>query len=231
MSYVQGRDIGGWGLGGSTEGDRRSFSLVGARQAGAVVRPPVSVVLELLRGADLESVSRRHGVTAAKLSKGRSGFLAGGEARLKDREETGRTSTRAASRASSPTWRPTRRSWSRRFAISRPAALWTGGGRSDGPRHVALQNRPFGLARHARVAGATINDLCAAVPARHADEPGQTRAQDRADDILRLWRRTRISNWPGPTNSSRIEFEVVLLGWAACSAQRWKMTLAISLLL
>jgi hypothetical protein len=28
----------------------------------------VSVVLELLRGAYLESVSRRHGVTAAKLS-------------------------------------------------------------------------------------------------------------------------------------------------------------------
>ena len=30
-------------------------------------RRKVSVVLELLRGADLESVSRRHGVTAAKL--------------------------------------------------------------------------------------------------------------------------------------------------------------------
>jgi hypothetical protein len=29
----------------------------------------MSVVLELLRGADLETVSRRHGVTAAKISE------------------------------------------------------------------------------------------------------------------------------------------------------------------
>ena len=45
------------------------------------------MVLELLRGADLESVSRRHGVTAAKLSGWREEFLAGGEARLKHRAE------------------------------------------------------------------------------------------------------------------------------------------------
>jgi len=46
----------------------------------------VSVVLELLRGTDLESLSRRHGVTAAKLSAWRDEFLAGGEAHLKSRE-------------------------------------------------------------------------------------------------------------------------------------------------
>jgi transposase-like protein len=44
------------------------------------------VVVELLRGADLESVSRRHGVTAATLSTWRDEFLAGGEAGLKRRE-------------------------------------------------------------------------------------------------------------------------------------------------
>jgi transposase-like protein len=37
-----------------------------------------SVVLELLRGADLESASRRYGVTAATLSEWRDAFLAGG---------------------------------------------------------------------------------------------------------------------------------------------------------
>jgi transposase-like protein len=42
--------------------------------------------LELLRGADLESVSRRHGVTAATLSAWRDDFLASGEAGLKRRE-------------------------------------------------------------------------------------------------------------------------------------------------
>jgi hypothetical protein len=46
----------------------------------------MSVVLELLRGADLESLSRRHGVTAAKMSAWRDAFLVGGEAHLKARE-------------------------------------------------------------------------------------------------------------------------------------------------
>ena len=49
-------------------------------------RRKVSVVLELLRGADLESLSRRHGVTAATLSAWRDDFLVSGEAGLKRRE-------------------------------------------------------------------------------------------------------------------------------------------------
>jgi transposase-like protein len=44
------------------------------------------VVVELLRGADLESLSRRHGVTAATLSAWRDNFLASGEAGLMRRE-------------------------------------------------------------------------------------------------------------------------------------------------
>ncbi len=47
----------------------------------------MSVVLELLRGADLESTSRKHGVTAATLSEWREAFLAGGEEGLKIRQE------------------------------------------------------------------------------------------------------------------------------------------------
>lgn len=47
----------------------------------------MSVVLELLRGADLESRSRKHGVTAATLSEWREAFLAGGEEGLKIRQE------------------------------------------------------------------------------------------------------------------------------------------------
>ena len=46
----------------------------------------VSVVLELLRGNDLESTSRKHRVTLATLSEWRDRFLAGGEACLKSRE-------------------------------------------------------------------------------------------------------------------------------------------------
>jgi len=45
------------------------------------------VVLELLRGADLESLSRKYAVTAATLSACRVAFLTGGEASLKIRQE------------------------------------------------------------------------------------------------------------------------------------------------
>jgi len=47
----------------------------------------MAVVLELLRGEDLESVSRKYAVTAATLSAWRDAFLASGEAGLKIREE------------------------------------------------------------------------------------------------------------------------------------------------
>jgi transposase-like protein len=46
----------------------------------------VSVILELLRGADLESTSRKYRVTASTLTLWRDRFLAGGEASLKSRE-------------------------------------------------------------------------------------------------------------------------------------------------
>lgn len=46
----------------------------------------VSVILELLRGADLESTSRKYRVTAATLIAWRDRFLTGGEGGLKSRE-------------------------------------------------------------------------------------------------------------------------------------------------
>ena len=76
---------------GASEGARRatgeasaSPALVGTRRWAA--RRKVSVVIERLKGESLESLSRRHGVTAAKLSQWRDEFLAGGEARLQHRE-------------------------------------------------------------------------------------------------------------------------------------------------
>jgi transposase len=44
------------------------------------------VILEVLRGADLESTSRKHRATIATLTEGRDRFLAGGEAGLKSRK-------------------------------------------------------------------------------------------------------------------------------------------------
>jgi transposase-like protein len=46
-----------------------------------------SVVLELLRGADLESTSRKHGVTAATLTEWRDAFLAADAEGLRIRQE------------------------------------------------------------------------------------------------------------------------------------------------
>ena len=46
----------------------------------------VSVILELLRGADLESTSRKHRVTLATLTEWCDRFLAAGETGLKSRE-------------------------------------------------------------------------------------------------------------------------------------------------
>ncbi len=78
------------GEAGASEGARRATGETSAsptRPTGRwSARRKVSVVLELLRGVDLETLSRRHGVTAAKISEWRDAFLAGGEAHLKARE-------------------------------------------------------------------------------------------------------------------------------------------------
>ena len=63
------------GGGGPTPGHRRRMS----------ARRKQDAVLRLLRGEDLELVSRELAVTAAELSGGREAFLAAGEASLKSR--------------------------------------------------------------------------------------------------------------------------------------------------
>src|SRR5215212_3681864 len=49
-------------------------------------RRKLSVILELLRGADLEATSRKYRVTVATLTQWRDRFLASGEAGMKSRE-------------------------------------------------------------------------------------------------------------------------------------------------
>src|SRR5215510_12508389 len=74
----------------ASEGARRATEDATASSAAGTgrwsSRRKVSVVLELLRGADLESTSRKHRVTAATLTEWRDRFLSGGEAILKSRE-------------------------------------------------------------------------------------------------------------------------------------------------
>lgn len=79
------------GEAGASEGARRATGEASASPSRGgtgrwSARRKVSAVLELLRGADLESLSRKHGVTAATLSTWRDEFVASGEAGLKRRE-------------------------------------------------------------------------------------------------------------------------------------------------
>jgi len=76
---------------GASEGARRATEDApeSSAKAGAgrwSAKRKVSVVMELLRGADLESTSRKYRVTAATLIEWRDRFLASGEAGLKSRE-------------------------------------------------------------------------------------------------------------------------------------------------
>jgi transposase-like protein len=76
---------------GASEGARRATEDApeSSTRAGAgrwSAKRKVSVVLELLRGADLESTSRKYRVTAATLIHWRDRFLASAEGSLKSRE-------------------------------------------------------------------------------------------------------------------------------------------------
>jgi transposase-like protein len=76
---------------GAAEGARRATEQASeSSTAGGAGRwsskRKLTVILELLRGADLESTSRKYRVTIASLTEWRDRFLAGGEASLKSRE-------------------------------------------------------------------------------------------------------------------------------------------------
>ena len=74
---------------GAAQGARRATEQAPESSAGGgrwSAKRKISVVLELLRGADLEATSRKHRVTIATLTQWRDRFLAGGEAGMKSRE-------------------------------------------------------------------------------------------------------------------------------------------------
>ena len=76
---------------GAAEGARRATeqapeSLAPAGAGRWSAKRKVSVIIELLRGADMEITSRKYRLTVATLTEWRDRFLAGGEAILKSRE-------------------------------------------------------------------------------------------------------------------------------------------------
>ena len=77
------------GAAGGAKGARRASVAAPAAVLGGKgrwsARRKMTVVLELLRGAELEATSRKYGVTAATLTHWREAFIEGGEAGLKIR--------------------------------------------------------------------------------------------------------------------------------------------------
>jgi Transposase len=75
---------------GASEGARRATEQSPESAAGGAGRwsskRKLSVVLELLRGADIESVSRKHRINVATLTDWKERFLNGAECGLKTRE-------------------------------------------------------------------------------------------------------------------------------------------------
>jgi transposase-like protein len=67
----------------ATEQAPESWAAGGGRWS---TKRKLSVILELLRGADLDATSRKHRVTIATLTQWRDRFLAAGEGGLKSRE-------------------------------------------------------------------------------------------------------------------------------------------------
>ncbi len=74
--------------GGEADGKATGQELITTGNSGGrwSSKRKMSVVLALLRGADLESTSRKHRVTVATLTEWRERFLAAGEAGMKSRE-------------------------------------------------------------------------------------------------------------------------------------------------
>jgi transposase len=76
---------------GAAERPRESGAAAPGRGGRMSRRRKTAAVLRLLRGEDLETVSRSLGVTAATLSGWRDAFLAAGEAALTPRPADGET--------------------------------------------------------------------------------------------------------------------------------------------
>src|SRR3954470_15102220 len=134
-------------------------------------------VVRLLRGEDLEILSRALGVTAATLTGWRDTFVAAGEASLATRPTDGEALETERLKAKLGEMPLERGLVDAKIAALRPTALWPAGGRGDEPDRLALK-RP------------------ALWPGRRV--PGLARgAGQRVSAALLLPAQTVAASWPG----------------------------------
>ena len=145
-------------------------------------RKQMDVVLRVLRGEDLDLVSREVGITAAKLSEWRDQFVASGQAGLKSRAADDRDDEVA--RLKALVGDLTMRLELSRVAPSsgcEVASLWPPGGRRDEPHPVAFHAAAVWCGPGLSGMGPEpVDVLSAANPRRGTSgHARQTRPQDR----------------------------------------------------
>jgi len=128
-------------------------------------RKKMDVVLRVLRGDDLDLVSREAGITAAKVSEWRDQFVASGQAGLKSRAADGRDDelVRLKALVGDLTMRlELSREAVQRLRGGSPLAP---GGRRDKPRHVGFYKSPVWC-------GASLSEVgCASIDVRSPAGP------------------------------------------------------------
>ena len=161
-----------------------------------------SAVLRLLRGEDLELVSRELGVTAAELSAWRDAFLAAGEASLKTRPADGRD------RRDRPAQGQGRRS-DHGQRVARGEDRAPGGRPPFGTAEVEAMSRvvspsadrSYGVQRVTRVWGTSRATL---YRHRRCDEPGIGRRPGPLGPCrTRRWSKRSASCWPPARSTVR----------------------------
>ena len=149
----------------AAEGARRATGAAAERDRKGrfSARRKRATVLRLLRGEDLESVSRELGITAARASQWRDRFLAAGQAGLKSRAtEAVDDDHRRLQAKIGELLMETELLYAKVDQLE-PAALWPAGGRRDEWRPVDLH--PSGVwcaARLPRVGTDAVECICAA---------------------------------------------------------------------
>src|SRR3954463_11530829 len=117
-------------------------SAVGPGRGGRMSRPRKrEAVLRLLRGEDLETVSRSLGVTAAALTAWRDAFLAAGEAALAARPADGETLASERLKARLGEMPPRQELVEEKIAALEAGRPLPGGGRGDEPDDLAVRRR------------------------------------------------------------------------------------------
>jgi transposase len=129
---------------GASEGARRATEDASESSASAgggrwSAKRKVSVILELLRGADPESTSRKYRVTAATLSDWRDRFLAGGESILKSREVDVEDDEKRRLKSAVASLSVENELLREKIARLENGRLWRSGSRSHEPHHFAFQ--------------------------------------------------------------------------------------------